>query len=135
MIFTYRRRIYLEDTDAAGVIYFARLMSICHETYEVYLTGAGLNFRELVEDSTLAIPIVHAEVDFLRPIFCADELLVKMTSEIITAEGFTLGYHLYKSEELVAKAITKHLVINPQTRRRCPLPSKMRRCLETIKPE
>ncbi|MDJ0549913.1 MAG: 1,4-dihydroxy-2-naphthoyl-CoA hydrolase, partial [Microcystis aeruginosa] len=31
---SYERLIYLADTDAAGVVYFAHLLSICHEAYE-----------------------------------------------------------------------------------------------------
>jgi len=36
MTFAYDRKIHFADTDSAGVVYFARLLSICHEAYEHY---------------------------------------------------------------------------------------------------
>ncbi|ELR97306.1 thioesterase family protein [Gloeocapsa sp. PCC 73106] len=131
MSYTYRRVIYLGDTDAAGVIYFAKLLAICHEAYEDWLTQAGINFGELVSNSSVAIPVVHAEIDFLRPIFCAEELLIQIMTEPMTRDSFSLNYEVFKNQELVARAITKHVAIEAVTRRRTSLPSNIVECLKT----
>lgn len=125
MSFTYQRRIYLADTDAARVVYFAKLLSICHEAYEELLTQAGIDFGELVNNDHLAIPIVHAEIDFQRPIFCGDLLEIFVKVESITENSFQVIYTLSKSGTKVADAMTKHLAINPLTRRRTQLTPKI----------
>ena len=69
MAFSYYRTIYLADTDAAGVIYFTNALKICHEAYEAWLTEIGVSLPQMLIERTMAIPIVHADIDFLRPIF------------------------------------------------------------------
>lgn len=131
MTFTHQRVIYLGDTDAAGVMYFAKLLEICHEAYENWLIQTGINFRDLVSNSVVAIPIVHAEIDFLRPVYCSDELLIEITTAQTSPESFTVSYSIFKTQELVGKAMTKHVAINPVTRRRNPLPSKIVECFNS----
>ncbi len=42
---TYYRTIHFSDTDAAGVVYFSTLLSICHEAYENSLQVAGIELK------------------------------------------------------------------------------------------
>ena len=49
-MFDYRRRIYLGDTDAAGVVYFAKGLEICHEAYEESLAKAGINLNQMIRE-------------------------------------------------------------------------------------
>ena len=35
MAFAYYYTVRFQDTDAAGVVYFANVLRICHEAYEV----------------------------------------------------------------------------------------------------
>ena len=46
MTFTYSRQIYLSDTDAAGVVYFAKGLEICHQAYEESLAEAGISLNQ-----------------------------------------------------------------------------------------
>ena len=64
MGFRYERTVRLADTDAAGVVYFARVLSICHEAYEASLAAAGVPLASWIRKGTIALPIVHAHADF-----------------------------------------------------------------------
>lgn len=121
----YSRRIYLGDTDAAGVVYFAKLLSICHEAYEEYLTSQGIDFGKLVQGASLGIPIVHAQIDVWRPLFCSDEIEIELTPEILSEDSFLVNYSLLKNKEIIGKAITKHIAIDPITRKRSKLTSEI----------
>ena len=46
MPFEYPRTIRFADTDAAGVVYFAQILSICHEAYEASLQASGIELRQ-----------------------------------------------------------------------------------------
>ena len=50
MSFAYSRTIHFADTDAAGVVYFARYLSICHEAYEEALAAAGIDMKQAERD-------------------------------------------------------------------------------------
>jgi 1,4-dihydroxy-2-naphthoyl-CoA hydrolase len=125
MPFTHNRTVRFQDTDAAGVVYFANVLSICHEAYEASLAASGINLKSFFNNPTAAIPIIHASVDFLRPMFCGDKLLIHLTPQQVGENKFEIAYQIVEassSEQQLAKAITKHVCINPITRTRTQLP-------------
>jgi 1,4-dihydroxy-2-naphthoyl-CoA hydrolase len=125
MRFIYYRTVRLSDTDAAGVIYFARLLSICHEAYEASLETSGVQLLDPIENGTIAIPIASCSADFLRPIFCTDKLAIHLSSQLSKQNEFEIDYQIYgrsTSLECLARAKTKHVCIDLATRRRTALP-------------
>ncbi|MGK7875478.1 MAG: acyl-CoA thioesterase [Xenococcaceae cyanobacterium] len=125
MPFTYMRTVRLPDTDAAGVVYFANVLSMCHEAYEESLVQAGISLKAFFNNSSTAIPIVHAEVDFFRPMFCGDKLLIELIPQQLSENSFQITYQIFaasSSQKQLAKANTRHVCINPMSRSRVPLP-------------
>jgi 1,4-dihydroxy-2-naphthoyl-CoA hydrolase len=76
--FEYQRQVRLSDTDAAGVVYFANGLQICHEAYEAFLTAAGVDLRSFFSGQTMAVPVVKAEIGFRRPLYVGDALVVQL---------------------------------------------------------
>jgi len=127
MPFTSSRTIRFQDTDAAGVVYFANILVICHEAYEESLAASGINLKSFFTNSTVAIPIVHASVDFFRPMFCGDKILIDLTPQYLGSDYFEIAYKILTSDQQqVVKAITEHVCINPVTRNRQELSVQMR---------
>jgi 1,4-dihydroxy-2-naphthoyl-CoA hydrolase len=124
---TFYRQIYLNETDAAGVIYFANLLIICHQIYEESLRNFGINLNDLVKQTAIALPIVHSSSDFFKPLFWGDRLVIKMASKLINETEFELNYYIFKAEsELkLAQAKTIHVAINIKTQKRTNLPEKI----------
>ncbi|MFP4253734.1 MAG: acyl-CoA thioesterase [Halothece sp.] len=132
MKFTYSYRVRLADTDAAGVVYFASLMSICHIAYEETLITRGINLQQWVKEGTIAIPILHGEIDCLRPIYWGDLVLITLTPQFLSETELVISYELITeadTEKILAKGQTKHVCINPQTRQRFPFPNQFREAL------
>jgi len=128
MTFTYQRRIYLNDTDAAGVVYFAKGLEICHQAYEESLTEAGISLNQMIREGTSALPIVHAEIDFLRPLFCGDTIRVSLDPSLISNSEFAIAYQISRidnCDRVLVKASTRHVCINPRIRQRIDLPTAM----------
>lgn len=126
MPFIYKRVIRFSDTDAAGVVYFANILSICHEAYEASLVAANINLKLFFSNPTTAIPIVHASVDFSRPLFCGDEINITLQPQQLNIDKFEIGYQILGlKEQLIAKAITRHVCINPVSRNKQELASEM----------
>jgi 1,4-dihydroxy-2-naphthoyl-CoA hydrolase len=132
MIFIYQRTVKFPDTDAAGVVYFANTLSMCHEAYEESLESAGINIKTFFTHPLLAFPIVHANVDFLRPMYCGDKLMISLIPQRISTEKFNIIYEITVAEVIVAKAITKHVCINASSRTKQELPEEMIFWLETF---
>jgi len=133
MLFSYERKIRFTDTDAAGVVYFANLLSICHEAYEEYLASLNINLKDFFRGNLTAIPIIHAEIDFFKPLFCGDLIRVQFSPELITDQVFALHYQISQDSLQVATAITKHITINPQTRKVKLIPEFLKNSLFPLK--
>jgi len=102
---SYHRTIRFADTDAAGVVYFATLLSICHEAYEAALAEAGVdlavffsgNFPDRAASESgdrdaarpVIVPIVHAEIDFRHPLHCGDAIAISLDWQPEPADKFT----------------------------------------------
>lgn len=133
MTFNYLRRIYLSDTDAAGVVYFARGLEICHEAYEESLAEAGIDLNQMIQGGTTALPIVHGEIDFFRPLFCGDRIEISLEVNLVNGSQFAIDYQISSvdnSDKILIKAKTRHVCLNPQIRQRIDLPATI---LEWVK--
>ncbi|MBE9204736.1 1,4-dihydroxy-2-naphthoyl-CoA hydrolase [Synechocystis salina LEGE 06099] len=122
--FTYDRRVYLGDTDGAGVVYFNQFLQMCHEAYESWLMAENLSLQKVISAGDLAIPLVHASVDFVSPAYCGDRLVVKLTITQASAHRFCCDYQISQAEslQLVARAQTHHVCIALPARKKAPLP-------------
>jgi 1,4-dihydroxy-2-naphthoyl-CoA hydrolase len=124
MPFIYARTIRFQDTDAAGVVYFANVLSICHEAYEESLIASGIDARSFFRSGEIAVPIVHASVDFLKPMYCGDLVSIQLTPKQTSDSEFEIRYDV-SCDRLVSKALTRHVCINPQTKTRKALSSEL----------
>lgn len=122
--YIYPRTVHFQDTDAAGVVYFANILAMCHEAYEASLAAVGINLRTFFGGSEVAVPIVHASVDFLKPMFCGDHLEICLTSSKTATSEFEIRYQIFsadRSHQVLSRALTRHVCVDRATRKRCDL--------------
>jgi 1,4-dihydroxy-2-naphthoyl-CoA hydrolase len=130
MTFTYNRTVRFQDTDAAGVVYFANVLAICHEAYEDSLGVVGINPKDFFTHPLVAFPIVHASVDFFQPLFCGDHLLIRLIPQQLSSDRFEVAYEVVVGEVLAAKATTRHVCIDTDSRSKRELPEQIKQWLE-----
>jgi 1,4-dihydroxy-2-naphthoyl-CoA hydrolase len=125
MDYCWNYQIQLRDTDAAGVVYFANFLTICHAAYEAALSAAGIDLRLLVSGSLeVALPITHASGDFKRPLYCGDRVEVLLTPSQINDSEFQIDYRLCLADGKIAGIVlTRHVAIGVIDRRRTSLPT------------
>ena len=135
MPFSYTRTARFQDTDAAGVVYFANVLAMCHEAYEASLAASGINLRAFFSNPEVAFPIIHASVDFYRPMFAGDRLTIQLTSKQVTGDEFEIAYQVFSGEvagKSAAKALTKHVCINAISRNRKQLSEELMQWLRVF---
>lgn len=129
--YRFQRVIRFGDTDAAGVVYFAQLLSICHEAYEAAIAELGFDLRTFFSDrGSVILPIVHAEIDYQRPVYCGDRLEIELQATALSRDRFRVDYHLSHNGQAVATAHTIHFCLDRQTRQRSPLPDRLQAWLQ-----
>jgi len=112
--YEFRFRVSLHDTDAAGVLFFAHLFRHAHDAYEAWMTELGFPLDEIIRDGHLALPLVHAEADYKRPLRHGDLIRVELRLDELRASSFSVGYRFMTTEVAVAAtARTIHVAIRP----------------------
>lgn len=133
MPFSCDRQIFLADTDSAGVVYFASLLRLCHEVYELSLREFGIDLQQFFTSDRQAIPITHAEIDFFQPIYAGDQITISLSGQKLTATTFQLKYAICQPNgQLASLALTQHTCICPTTRHKIALPDQINRWLLTV---
>lgn len=127
MAFSLTHTIRFHQTDAAGVMYFAQGLILCHSTYEASLQAAAVDLGRFFGGGELACPIMHTAMDYHRPLRCGDQVTVHLTPARLDQSSFELSYRLCGpgSAQVMAEAITRHVCIHSQQRRRLALPSEL----------
>lgn len=126
MPFSHHRTVRFADTDAAGVVFFANYLAICHEAYEESLAAAGIDLAKFFQDTGVVVPISKSEAHYLRPLRPGEKLRITVAPESLSENSFAIRYELFKqhgpSEKLAARVRTEHVATSPTKRERVPLP-------------
>ena len=133
MPFTYERTIRFPDTDAAGVVFFAHTLRICHEAYEESLAAAGIELAAFFSAAGVIVPIVKSEADYLRPLRCGDRVQVQVMPERLSADRFAIRYEIWRlgtPAKIAARVRTEHVCVDAAARQRTTLPPALVRWLE-----
>ncbi|MBE9126274.1 1,4-dihydroxy-2-naphthoyl-CoA hydrolase, partial [Coleofasciculus sp. LEGE 07081] len=75
---------------------------------------------------------VHTSVDFFYPLFCGDRVLILLTPQHLSESKFEIVYKLTaasQSHQQLAKAVTRHVCIEPMTRTKTQLPESVMKWL------
>ena len=76
MKFSWPVRVYYEDTDAGGVVYYANYLKFFERARTEYLRQFGLGQKQLIEQQDLIFAVRHVSVDYLKPAVFDDLLVV-----------------------------------------------------------
>ncbi len=125
MSFSYQRTIHFSDTDAAGVVFFANYLALCHEAYEESLGAAGIELNTFFAGHGVVVPIAKSEASYLRPLSAGDKVRVTVAPQPLSDHSYALSYEVVKlgtAEKVAARARTEHICIDSKSRERRPLP-------------
>jgi acyl-CoA thioester hydrolase len=88
--YEHRVRVYWEDTDAGGVVYYANYLKFLERGRSEWLRALGVDQPRLRAERALQFVVVNVMVDFLRPARLDDEVLV--TAELAKLTGATIEF-------------------------------------------
>ena len=74
-------RVYWEDTDAGGVVYYASYLKFLERARSEWLRALGIDQVKLQRDERLQFVVVEANIRYHRPARFDDELVVSVALE------------------------------------------------------
>jgi acyl-CoA thioester hydrolase len=70
-------RVYYEDTDAGGVVYYANYLKFAERARTEWLRELGFNQSRLAQDEGILIVVRRATIDFLAPARLDDKIVIE----------------------------------------------------------
>ena len=103
----HRVRIYWEDTDAGGVVYYANYLKFMERCRTEWLRALGVDQLRLRAERELQFAVVSVAVSFLRPALLNDEVIV--TAELVRLSGATISFKqaIWRGEVQLIEATTR----------------------------
>jgi 1,4-dihydroxy-2-naphthoyl-CoA hydrolase len=126
--FTYRRRVRLKDTDAAGVVFFVNPLVMVHEAFEACLDEGGASIATILTERAFALPIVEATTKQRRPLRVGDDVDIELSLEKLGTSSLIVCGTLKVGDVVVGTTRTVHVAIDPQGAS-CPLPAAVRQAV------
>ena len=79
VIHRHQIRVYIEDTDSGGIVYYANYLRFAERARTEMLRSAGISHALMMAEDGLVLAVRRCEVDYLRPARLDDELLIETT--------------------------------------------------------
>ena len=108
-------RIYYEDTDCGGVVYYANYLKYFERARTHYLEERGLSVVGLLKEGTQFL-VVHAEVDYRSPARYGETLTVETTVTQVGRTSVTFAHVIREraSQRLVVEGSAKLVTVDLQ---------------------
>ena len=91
----YPLRVYYEDTDASGIVYYANYLKFAERARTEMMRGAGITHVMLLGDHDAAFVVRRCVVDYRQPARLDDEI------EVRTSIGTVAGAHIEAEQRVM----------------------------------
>ena len=108
-------RIYYEDTDCGGVVYYANYLKYFERARTHYLEEHGLSVTGLLKEGTQFL-VVHAELDYRTPARYGETLAIDTTVTQIGRSSVTFAHVIRErtSQRVVVEGSAKLVTVDLQ---------------------
>ena len=100
--FTHPVRVYWEDTDAGGVVFYANYLKFFERARTEWLRALGFGQQQLHKEQGLLFVVTDTEVHYTEPARLDDELNVSVAIESLSRTTFTLAQTARRGASLLA---------------------------------
>lgn len=121
-------RIYYEDTDLAGIVYYANYLKFIERARTEYVRSVGIDQAALKAAKGIVFAVRRVEADYLSPARFDDELRVETSVQKVTAARIILRQSVVRGETVLFDAIVT-LVALTDSGKPTRLPADIRRIL------
>ena len=101
---TYKTRVYYEDTDAQGVVYYANYLRFFERARTEALRGAGYGQMKLMNEGLIFV-VRNVEMKLLKPARLDDELSINTSLVKLGKVSYDFHQDVFVGETLETKAI------------------------------
>jgi len=95
--FSWESRVYCEDTDGGGIVYYANYLRFLERARTEWLRSLGYSQRVLAEDPGIVFAVVNLNIEYRKPARLDDELLITCEPKVEGASSIVFAQRIYRS--------------------------------------
>jgi acyl-CoA thioester hydrolase len=123
-------RVYYEDTDAGGVVYYANYLKFFERARTEWLRNLGVNQSELAESRQCIFVIKKVDIHYRKPAALDDLLRIRSHITRLGRASITFVQTAWRGEELLCESAIEVCCVNTSSLRPNALPPDLRTLLE-----
>ena len=124
---SYLLRVYYEDTDLAGIVYYANYLKFIERARSEMLKNANVNQMDLIKRGYFFV-VTSLKADYLKPAYFEDSLKVITEVEKIKGASIILQQTIFRSEKVLFEASIRLALID-KSGKAARLPANIRQLL------
>jgi acyl-CoA thioester hydrolase len=126
-------RVYYEDTDAGGVVYYANYLKFFERCRTEWMRRAGHDQSALASESGIGFVARKAACEYLKPARLDDELTIGLEVEKLTRVRVVFRQHARRGDEELVTATIEIACVDMATLKPAPIPDFLHAKLEALK--
>ena len=107
---TFQCRVYYEDTDLAGIVYYANYLKFIERARSEWVRNLGLDQNVLRKDHGIVFAVRKVEADYLKSAKFDELLLISTELQKKTRVRLNFSQEIYRDSDLIFRA---NLVVVP----------------------
>ena len=112
--FFHNLKVYYEDTDSGGVVYYANYLKFLERARTEALFSIGFSNKKVQENYNSLIIVKSCNIEYKRPAHLEDELKVRSFVKSITKTSFFMNQIITKDEEIIVEAQVHLVFVNKE---------------------
>lgn len=124
-------RVYYEDTDAGGIVYYANYLKFAERARTEFLRDHGVSNSQMLDNLKIGIVVRHVTMDLQSPARLDDVLRVETQVVETKKASFILEQKITKDGLPLATIIVKLACINIDSGRPVPIPKPLAEIINT----
>lgn len=128
MTHLFETRVYYEDTDLGGIVYYANYLKFIERARTEFVRTLGIDQGRLKAEAGIVFAVRRIEADYLAPARFDDVLTVETALEAMTAARITMTQRVRRDSTLLFDARVTLVALGPEGRP-ARLPAELRRAL------
>tara|TARA_B100000902_G_C26608101_1_gene573727 strand:- start:23 stop:418 length:396 start_codon:yes stop_codon:yes gene_type:complete len=112
--FKYNTKVYYEDTDAAGIVYYANYLKFLERARSEAIYSLGLTNKKLLNDHGTVIIVKSCKIDYKKPAKFEDLLEIISKIKTISKSSFTMDQMIKRKEEIISESEIVLVTVNTE---------------------
>ena len=113
-MFEYTFKIYYEDTDSGGVVYYANYLKFIERARTELINELGFTLTTLLKDYDRLFLVKKIECDYIEPCKLEDRLNIQSKVLVLKNASFELEQNLLKQNKIIFRSKIVMVCVNSQ---------------------